>query len=88
LNSQLIEPVPSHSVVESAGGSRKINISGSKGRPTSGGGFGGGEGGELMGYGQFAMLFLSVCDLAAMLIVSSNVLTVMGKTEGRGKEWQ
>jgi len=41
-----------------------------------------------MGYGQFAMLFLSVCDLAAMLIVSSNVLTVMGKTEGRGKEWQ
>ncbi|GAA5829915.1 hypothetical protein JCM5353_006112 [Sporobolomyces roseus] len=37
------------SVVESAGGSRKINMSGT-GKATRGGGFGGGEGGELMGY--------------------------------------
>ncbi|GAA5993166.1 hypothetical protein JCM5350_005392 [Sporobolomyces pararoseus] len=48
------------SVVESAGGLSKTV--GTRGRTSSGGAFGGGEGGELMGY-------------------------VMGKTEGRGKEW-
>jgi len=57
----------SHSVVESAGGSRKVNMSGT-GKATSGGGFGGGEGGELMGYGQFSMLLLSVSVYTGMLI--------------------
>jgi len=40
------------------------------GKATSGGGFGGGEGGELMGYGQFSRLFLSIYEPAEMLIAT------------------